>query len=149
MRRARIVVAIGSIVALLGCRSAAPPKPAPPGVTVATPATQNVADFLDFTGNTVASNSVTVVARVEGFLEKIHFTDGAHVKKGDLLFTIQQDQYKAQLKQAEAQVLAQRASLKHATTELARYGDLVTKGAATQTSVDRYVYDKASAEAGL
>ena len=149
MRRARIVVAIGCVTALLGCRSAAPTAPAPPGVTVAAPATQNVADFLDFTGNTIASNSVTVVARVEGFLEKIHFTDGARVKKGDLLFTIQQDQYKAQLKQAEAQVLAQRASLKHATTELARYGDLVKKGAATQTTVDRWAYDKASAEAGL
>jgi RND family efflux transporter MFP subunit len=148
MSRARVVVAIG-VAALAGCRSAAPPAPAPPAVTVASPQTQNVADFLDFTGNTVASNSVTVVARVEGFLEKIHFTDGARVKKGDLLFTIQQDQYKAQLKQAEAQVLAQRASLKHATTELARYGDLAKKGAATETTVDRWVYEKASAEAGL
>jgi RND family efflux transporter MFP subunit len=152
MSRARIGIAIGvatAITTLLGCRSSAPPKPAPPAVTVATPQTQNVADFLDFTGNTVASNSVTVVARVEGFLEKIHFTDGARVKKGDLLFTIQQDQYKAQLKQAEAQVLAQRASLKHATIELARYGDLVPKGAATQTTVDRWAYEKASSEAGL
>jgi membrane fusion protein, multidrug efflux system len=148
MSRARIVVAIG-VASLVGCRSTAPPAPAPPAVTVAAPQTQNVADYLDFTGNTVASNSVTVVARVEGFLEKVHFTDGARVKKGDLLFTIQQEQYKAQLKQAEAQVLAQRASLKHATIELGRYGDLVKKGAATQTTVDRWAYDKASAEAGL
>jgi RND family efflux transporter MFP subunit len=152
MSRAGIIVAIGvavGITTMSGCRSSAPPAPAPPAVTVATPQAQNVADFLDFTGNTVASNSVTVVARVEGFLEKIHFTDGARVKKGDLLFTIQQDQYKAQLKQAEAQVLAQKASLKHATIELARYGDLVPKGAATQTSVDRWAYEKASAEAGV
>ena len=46
------------------------------------PVAQTVADYLDFTGNTVATNSVTLVARVEGFLEKVHFTDGARVKEG-------------------------------------------------------------------
>ena len=149
MKRDRTALALGSVVVLASCRGAAPPAPAPPAVTVATPQSQNVADFLDFTGNTVASNSVTTVARVEGFLDKIHFTDGARVAKGDLLFTIQQDQYEAQLKQAEAQVLAQRAAVKHASTELARYGDLVKQGAATQTTVDRWAYDKASSEAQL
>ena len=54
---------------------------------------------------------MTLVARVEGYLDKIHFTDGAQVKKGDLLFTIQQQQYKAQLQQALAQVAAQKAAL--------------------------------------
>ncbi len=141
--------AVAIAVSLLGCRSAPPPAAAPPAVTVATPQSQNVADYLDFTGNTVASNSVTVVARVEGFLEKVHFTDGARLAKGDLLFTIQQAQYQAQLKQADAQVLAQRASLRHATKELARYTDLVRQGAATETTVDRWEYEKESAEAGL
>ena len=45
-----------------------------------------------------------------GYLEQIHFEDGALVKKGDLLFTIQQDQYKAQLQQAQAQLQAQQAA---------------------------------------
>ena len=99
---------------------------------------QTVTDYLDFTGNTAAIDSVTLVARVEGYLEQIHFTDGARVKKGDLLFTIQQDQYKAQLQQAEAQVAAQKASLWHAKTELARYTALVKEDAATQTEVDRW-----------
>ena len=91
-----------------------------PKVTVAHPIAQTVTDYLTFTGNTAATDSVTLVARVEGFLDKVNFTDGARVKKGDLLFTIQQDQYKAQLQQAEAQVASQKAALWHAETELAR-----------------------------
>src|SRR5262245_32470397 len=121
----------------------------PPAVTVANPVAQTVADYLDFTGNTVATNSVTLVARVEGFLEKVHFTDGAWVKKGDLLFTIQQDQYKAQLQQADAQLASQKAALSHAITELARYTTLVKEDAATQTEVDHWAYQKQAAEAGI
>jgi RND family efflux transporter MFP subunit len=122
---------------------------APPVVTVAKPTTQTVTDYLNFTGNTAPTDSVTLVARVEGYLEKNHFTDGSWVKKGDLLFTIQQDQYKAQLQQAEAQLAAQKASLWHATTELARYTALLKEDAATQTQVDQWRYQKEAAEAGI
>jgi RND family efflux transporter MFP subunit len=122
---------------------------APPVVTVAKPTTQTVTDYLNFTGNTAPTDSVTLVARVEGYLEKNHFTDGSWVKKGDLLFTIQQDQYKAQLQQAEAQLAAQKASLWHATTELTRYTALLKEDAATQTQVDQWRYQKEAAEAGI
>jgi RND family efflux transporter MFP subunit len=131
------------------CRDRAS-APAPPAtVTVAEPVSQTVTDFLTFTGNTAATDSVTLVARVEGYLEKIHFADGSRVKKDDLLFTIQQDQYKAQLQQAQAQVAAQEAALRHADTELARYTALVKEDAATQTEVDHWTYEKAAAAAGL
>ena len=132
-----------------GCKHAGTGAPPPPEVSVARPVQQSVTDYLDFTGNTAAVNSVTVVARVEGYLDKIHFTDGTAVKKGDLLFTIQQEQYIAQLKQAEAGVAAQKAALWHATTELKRYTDLVAQSAATQTTVDHWKYEKESAVAGL
>src|SRR4029453_13917919 len=111
--------------------------------------TRTVTDYLNFTGNPAPTDSVALVARVEGYLEKNHFTDGSRVKKGDLLFTIQQDQYKAQLQQAEAQLAAQKASLWHATTELARYTALLKEDAATQTQVDQWRYQKESAEAGV
>jgi len=142
------LLAAGALVAG-GCRSSSAPPSPPPAVTVANPVKETVADYLDVTGNTAAVNSVTVVARVEGYLERVHFVDGARVAKGDLLFTIQQDQYRAQLKQAEAQVLSQKAALWHATTELKRYTDLVKQDAATQTTVDRWRYNKEAAAAGL
>jgi RND family efflux transporter MFP subunit len=120
-----------------------------PEVTVTRPSVQNVTDYLTFTGNTAASDSVKLVARVEGYLRQLHFTDGARVRKGDLLFTIQQEQYREQLKQAEAQLAAQRASLWHAQTEFKRYGHLLQEDAATQTQVDHWRYERAAAEAGV
>jgi RND family efflux transporter MFP subunit len=116
---------------------------------VAHPLAEKVSDYIDFTGNTAAIDSVALVARVEGYLEKIHFKDGAIVKTGDLLFTIQQSQYKAELAQAEAQVAASKAALWHATTEYARYGALLKKGAAAATEVDHWHYERDSSAASL
>jgi RND family efflux transporter MFP subunit len=123
-------------------------QPSPP-VPVIRPRTQSVSSFVDITGNAASVNAVKLIARVEGYLDQIHYADGQFVKKGDLLFTIQQDQYKDQLQQAQAQVLAAQAALIYAKTELVRYSKLVKQDAATQTTVDEYVYKKASAEAQL
>jgi RND family efflux transporter MFP subunit len=146
---ALLVSLLGVQALMLGCHREPAPAAAPPQVTVAHPTQEMVADDLVFTGNTAPIDAVTLVARVEGYLETIHFTDGATVKKGDLLFTIQQDQYKAQLEQAQAAVAAQRAALVHAETELQRYSDLVKVDSAPQTQVDRWQYERDSALAAL
>jgi RND family efflux transporter MFP subunit len=123
--------------------------PPPPKVTVAHPLQKPVTDYLEFTGNAVAYNTVPLKARVEGYLEKVLFQDGAPVKKGQLLFVIQQDQYKAQLQQAQAQVLAEKAQLEHAQTEYVRYSKLVKQDAAAQTDVDKWHYERDSRRAGV
>ena len=123
-------------------------QPSPP-VAVATPRTQSVSSYVEITGNAASVNAVKLIARVEGYLEKLHYQDGAFVKKGDLLFTIQQDQYKDQLTQAQAQVLAAQASLSYAKTELVRYSKLVKQDAATQTEVDKWHYQRLTADAQL
>lgn len=146
--RAATIATLAAIAAA-GCGSSAPAPDAPPKVTVATPVAQQVTDYREFTGNTAATDSVTLVARVEGYLEQIHFTDGAAVKQGDLLFTIQPTQYQAQLQQAQAQLAAQQAALVHAKTELARYTQLVKEDSAPATEVDRWQYERDSAEAGI
>jgi len=123
-------------------------QPSPP-VPVVRPRTQSVTDFVEITGNAAAVNAVKLVARVEGYLENIHYEDGQFVNKGDLLFTIQQDQYKDQLQQAQAQVLQQQAALAYAKTEVGRYTKLVKQDAATQTEVDHWNFERASAEAQM
>ena len=123
-------------------------QPSPP-VPVVRPQTQSVTDYMVVTGNAAAVNAVKLVARIEGYLEKIHYEDGQFVKKNDLLFTIQQDQYKDQLQQSQAQVLTAQASLIYAKTELVRYSKLVKQDAATQTEVDHWNFERASAEASL
>jgi len=124
------------------------PQPSPP-VPVARPRTQSVTDYMVVTGNAAAVSAVKLVARVEGYLDKIHYEDGQFVKKDDLLFTVQQDQYKAQLQQAQAQVLTAQAALVYAKTELVRYSKLVKQDAATQTEVDHWNFERASGEAQL
>jgi RND family efflux transporter MFP subunit len=118
-------------------------------IPVVTPRTQSVSSYVEITGNAASVNAVKLIARVEGYLDQIHYEDGQFVKKDDLLFTIQQDQYKDQLQQAQAQVLAAQASLSYAKTEVVRYTALLKKDAATQTEVDKWNYDRASAEAQL
>jgi RND family efflux transporter MFP subunit len=118
-------------------------------IPVVTPRTQSVSSYAEVTGNAASVNAVKLIARVEGYLDQIHYEDGQFVKKDDLLFTIQQDQYKDQLQQAQAQLLTAQASLIYAKTELVRYSKLVKQDAATQTEVDHWTFEKASAEASL
>jgi RND family efflux transporter MFP subunit len=118
-------------------------------IPVVTPRTQSVSSYVEVTGNAASVNAVKLIARVEGYLDQIHYEDGQFVKKDDLLFTVQQDQYKDQLQQAQAQLLTAQASLTYAKTELVRYAKLVKQDAATQTEVDHWTFEKASAEASL
>ncbi len=128
---------------------AAPVKTDTPTVQVAFPRKQKVGEFVELTGNAQSPNHVDLVARVEGFLEKVHFKDGQIVKKGDLLFTIQQEQYKAQLAQTQAQILAEQAALELARLEAARYAGLRKKGAASQVIVDRWQFETKKSEANI
>jgi len=121
----------------------------PPKVAVVQPKAEAVTNYVELTGNAAAITSANLVARVEGYLESQNFQDGAVVKKNDLLFKIQQDQYKAQLVQAQAQVQAANAGIEYARTEIGRYRALVKQEAAAQTEVDHWVYEKASGEAKL
>ena len=123
--------------------------PEAPTILVALPRKQKVDEYVELTGNAQSPNHVDLVARVEGYLEKVHFKDGQVVKKGDLLFTIQQEQYKAQLVQTQAQIAAEQAALEWARIEAARYASLREKGAARQTTVDRGVYESKKSEANI
>jgi RND family efflux transporter MFP subunit len=126
-----------------------PAQAAGPVIPVAFPKVQKVTEYVELTGNAASVNTVSLIARVEGYLEKIHFLDGQVVKEGDLLFTIQQDQYKAQLIQAESQVKAQEAALLYAKTEVDRYTALQKKGAAAQVVVDNWNFQAKKTEADL
>jgi RND family efflux transporter MFP subunit len=132
-----------------GTPSRPPAQAVGPTIPVMLPQRQKVTEFVELSGNAAPVNIVKLIARVEGYLEKIHFLDGAFVKEGDLLFTIQQDQYKAQLVQADAQVRAQQAALVYAKTEVARYSALQKKGAAAQVVVDNWNFQAAKTAAEL
>jgi len=123
--------------------------PPPPQVTAMQPVRRMVTEYLEYTGNTQAVNTVQLQARVQGFLEKVFFKDGDVVKKGQLLFLIQQDTYQAQLAQAEAQILQQKANYEHAAIETARYTRLVKQRAAAQTDLDNWRFQRDASKAAM
>jgi len=108
-----------------------------------------VTDYLELAGNTQAIETVQLVARVSGYLDKVFFQDGQLVKGGQLLFLIQQNTYQDNLRQAEAAILLQKAQLEYAEIQLTRYSKLVEEKAAAQTDVDNWRYQRDSAQANL
>ena len=87
------------------CAKKDPPAPErpPSPVTVATAVTQDVPIYLDEVGHCVAREVVSVQPEVSGRITEIHFADGADLKKGDLLFTIDPRPFQAQLNSARGQ----------------------------------------------
>src|SRR5689334_25447514 len=94
---------LGALASLAGCVNKAqqnferPPAP----VTVTPAVAQDVATYLDALGKIVARETVAIQPQVSGRIMQLHFTDGANVKKGQLLFTIDTRPFEANLKQAE------------------------------------------------
>jgi len=97
-------------------------KPAyiPPSVIIQKPTLAEVTEYVTQTGTVVAYNSVDLVARIEGFLEAIHFTDGSFVQKGEELFIVEPEPYADQLKEAEASVASEQASFAYSKIERQR-----------------------------
>ena len=92
---------------VLACSTAAiaqAPPSAPPAVTVAKPIVKEVVERDDYVGRFEAVDAVEIRARVSGYLQTVSFRDGAIVKLGDPLFTIDKRPYQAALDQAEAAV---------------------------------------------
>jgi RND family efflux transporter MFP subunit len=132
MRR-NVVAGALVVAAICGCaRRPAPPAPTPAEVTVSRPVTQEVAEELEFTGTTAPLESVDVRARVTGFLEEVHFQPRAKVKRGDLLFTIDQRPFKNALDNFVGAEAALQAQLIKAQSDLEKMQRLWPQGAASQ-----------------
>lgn len=127
-------------------QQAAPP---PPTVTVAIPTRRQIVDYDEYVGRFVAVNSVEIRARVSGYLEKVHFTDGQLVKEGDLLFTIDKRPFQTALDQAKANLQRARADLAFAETDLERAQQLVRDKTITQQVYDQRTQVKRVAEANV
>src|SRR6267142_4052540 len=117
-----LLITAVSILNLTGCANKAaqsfdrPPAPVQATVAIA----QDVPTYLDAIGKTVAREVVSVQPQVSGRITKIHFTDGANVRKGDMLFTIDTRPFEANLSQARANVAKDQALKKQAEANLTR-----------------------------
>ena len=121
--RLAILLTISGLSAILaGCANQAQPNfarpPAP--VVVSTAVSQNVSNYMDALGKIVARETVAIQPQVSGRITKIHFTDGANVRRGQLLFTIDPRPFEANLKQAQANLAKDVAAKKQSEANLAR-----------------------------
>jgi RND family efflux transporter MFP subunit len=91
---------------------------------------------VDALGTVTPITSVAIKARLETEIVGVHFADGARVKKGDLLFTLDSRQVLAQIAQAEGVVARDRAQLQGAERDISRYTDLVAKSATPVVNLD-------------
>ena len=131
-----VLLVVILLTSFSGCKKKVAPPPPAPEVTVAQPLQKNVKRYYDLTGNTEAVESVDILARVEGFLEKVHFKDGDYVKEGDVLFTIEQDVFEANVEQAEAVLQSTIAERHRAQADLRRVEKAVVSGAVSEQEVD-------------
>jgi len=143
-------MAIGFALSLAACGQnneyAAPPAPK---VTVTTPLERQIPRYFEATGNTAAVNSVDLVARVQGFVQAISYTDGDFVKKGTSLFTIEPQPYKLKVDAAKASVVSAQATLTQAQAEYERQAALVGKQVSTQANYDKALAQRDSGQADL
>ncbi len=149
----------------MGCSQASNEyvEPPPPEVTYANPIEAPITPFIDQNGVTEAANEAEVQSRVRGFLKSIEFQPGQSVKQGDLLYTIERDEYEAAVESAtaavetavaaiavaEASVKTAEASVLKATQDLDREERLKARQASSEAVYDAAVAASAAAKASL
>jgi RND family efflux transporter MFP subunit len=118
-------------------------------VTVAAPVTQKLIDRDEYVGRFIAVDAVEIRARVSGYLEKIHFTDGQLVKAGDLLFTVDQRPFQAALDQARADLARAKSQAVLTAADLSRAETLLQQKTIAEALYDQRVQAKRAADAAL
>ena len=131
---------LGLVLALAffinACRRAEPVAAPPPKVTVSQPIVREVIEWDEYTGRLESTESVEVRARVNGYLQSVHFRDGQVVKKGDLLFIIDPRPYQAEVDRVTAELQLAQARLELAKSDYARAQKLLQFRAISEEEAD-------------
>lgn len=135
----------------VGCRPAqhAAAQPPPPAVTAQQPLSKEIIDWDEYPGWLDAVDSVEVRARVTGYLQSVHFKDGALVNKGDLLFVIDPRPYEAERARAQAARSQAQTRLELSKNDLARAERLLKGKAISEEEADSRSKAVREAEDGL
>src|SRR5215471_10113584 len=142
-----LALGVASVV-LAGCKgSAQPPAPPPPEVSVVEIRPSQVTVYDEYVAQTQAPDTIEIRSQVTGLLERQVFADGARVKKGDVLYIIDQRPFEAQLAQAKANLAQAEANLVNARQNLGRNARLIAQKAASQQDYDTAVAQERSSAA--
>jgi RND family efflux transporter MFP subunit len=144
-----LAVILATLAAGCSPRKAPAPPPPPPKVTVSPPRLETVTNLDEYPGHIEAVETVELRARVAGYIQSIHFQDGAEVKAGDLLVVIDPRPYQAELEHAQAQRLQAQSKLELASNDLKRAEGLHGTKAISEEEYDSRSKAVPEAEAAL
>ena len=138
MTATKILLVAAVVTASMGaaCGDSVEVAPAPVEVYVADVVVQDVPTYLELTGQTAGSQDVEIRARVEGYLERVHFREGSFVRRGDPLYDIDRKPLQAILSAARADQATAEARLAKTTNDVTRYTPLAAKQAVSQQELD-------------
>src|SRR5882757_3307894 len=148
----RLLIVIMAILAGIsaGCSSSAQPKaPAPAEVSVAEVICKQLGDSDEFTGRLEPVNSVEVRPRVSGYLQSVHFKEGAIVRRGELLFQIDPRPFQAEVDRLKGDLSQAKAQLSRAQSDFQRAERLHNNDGMSAEEYDRRAAVRSEAEARI
>jgi membrane fusion protein (multidrug efflux system) len=131
----------------IACSKKEDPPPPPPDVQVTEVVQKDVPIHMELVGATLGSQDVEIRARVEGYLASMNFTEGSFVKKGQLLYRIDPQEFQQLLAQAQGNVATARARLEKTNNDVARYKPLAAQQAISQQELDNALSAQEAAKA--
>jgi membrane fusion protein (multidrug efflux system) len=138
---------VAAALACTACDKAAPPPPPPPEVAVGPVVQQDVPIYSELVGQTSGVEDVDIRARVEGYIERVAYTEGSVVRKGDLLYQIDPKPFEAAVAGAKGDLATWQARLDKAKNDVARYTPLAAKQAVSQQELDNAISAQQAATA--
>jgi len=136
-----------AILAGAGCKRGEPPAPPPPEVLVTDVVQKDVPIYAEWVGTAVGFVNAQVMPRVQGYLLKQNYQDGAYVKAGQPLFEIDDRPYEAAVDQALGDLAQQRANLRKNQLDVTKYTPLAAQGAVSKQQLDDAVQATRATEA--
>jgi RND family efflux transporter MFP subunit len=134
---------------LAACGGEGPPPLQAPAVTVTQPTRSDVQTFGEFTGTTRATEYAEIRARISGQLREMYFAPSSYVNRGDVLFLIEPEPYKASYDEAVASVASAESELSRSQSDLERIQLAIQSNAVSQQDLDRALATRDQANAAL
>jgi multidrug efflux system membrane fusion protein len=145
----RAIAAIAATLIVSACGNGEQQQMPPPDVSVAAVVKKSVTEWDEYSGHIEAIESAEIRPRVSGHLNRVHFAEGGLVKKGQLLFTIDDREYRAAADAARADTARAEARVALAKQELARSETLIAARAVSKGELDESRMEAHQAEADV
>ena len=139
MRLKTIILLPALLMLCISCSIEEKVESAPPNIPVFQTTAQEVPIYMEFVGQVYGFKDIAIRARVEGFLEGIHFEEGSRIKKGTLLYTLESQPFEAAVAEKMSMVAEAKTSLAYTVSDLNRIRPLAEQNAVSQSDLDSSV----------